>query len=250
MTYLDDPWKWGVCLLAVALVGMAKGGFAGLGALATPIVASVLPPVIAIGILLPILIVQDFVSVWSFRREWDRWIIGWMLPGAIIGIILGWAFAASVDAAALTALVGVVTVLFASVRIWAERGHRVTAASNSPGYVGMLFGIGTGFTSQVAHAGGPPFQMWVTPRKLPHTTFVGTNAVLFAAINWLKVPAYISLGALTPEVLITSVILMPFAIIFTLASLKFVRTLPSERFYRIVYWLMFLLGCQLIVRAL
>src|SRR3546814_2873522 len=55
-------------------------------------------------------------------------------------------------------------------------------------------------TSQIAHAGGPPFQMWVTPRKLPHLAFIGTSSILFAIVNWMKVPAYLALGAFRHEV--------------------------------------------------
>jgi uncharacterized protein len=248
--YLDDPWKWAACLIAVACIGMGKGGFAGLGALATPIVALVLPPLVAVGILLPVLISQDIVSVWSFRREWDRWIIAWMLPGAPIGIALGWYFAASVNEDALTVAVGTVTILFAAHRLWAERAGKITAPSNSPGWVGLLFGVGTGLTSQVAHAGAPPFQMWVTPRKLPHTIYVGTNAILFAAINWLKVPTYIALGALTVPTLQTAAILIPVAVLCTFVSLKLVRRLSSERFYHKVYWVMLLLGTYLVIESL
>lgn len=248
--YLDDPWKWAACLVAVALIGMAKGGLGGLGSLATPVAALALPPAIAAGILLPVLISQDIVSVWSFRREWDRWIVAWMLPGAVIGIALGWFFADRVNDAMLSGAVGLVSVLFAAQRLWVERGHTIAAPSNSPGWVGLLFGIATGVTSQVAHAGGPPFQMWVTPRRLPHTVYVGTSAVLFAAINWIKVPAYVVLGALTPQILLASAMLMPVAIICTLASLRLVRRMPGRGFYSMIYWLMLALGLYLMARAL
>lgn len=95
--YLDSPFAWATCILAVACIGLGKGGFAGLGALATPIATLALPPTVAVGVLLPVLISQDLVSVWAFRREWDRWIIAWMLAGAIVGIALGWLFSTSVN---------------------------------------------------------------------------------------------------------------------------------------------------------
>ncbi|WP_246438365.1 sulfite exporter TauE/SafE family protein [Novosphingobium piscinae] len=229
---------------------MSKGGFTGFGALATPIVALALPPVVAAGVLLPILIAQDAVSVWAFRHEWDRWIVAWMLPGAIVGIAFAWLFARTVDGTLLAALIGALSVLFAARRLWAGRGQRLLEPSRSPGWVGLLFGVLTGFTSQVAHAGGPPFQMWVTPRQLPHTRYVGTNAVLFAVINWLKVPAFVTLGALTPKVLLTSAALLPVAMVSTYASLHLVRRMPGERFYTLIYWLMFGLGLYLVTRAL
>ncbi len=247
---LADPDTLIACALAVILVGMAKGGFSGLGALGTPVAALVLPPSTAAAILLPILIVQDVVSVWSFRHAWDKWIVAWMLPGAVLGVGLGWVLAAGIDEKALMGVLGGITLLFGLYRLWVERGSRIVAASTSPGWVGALFGVATGFTSQVAHAGGPPFQMWVAPRKLPHLAYAGTNSILFAAINWIKVPSYMMLGAFTHDVVVTAALLVPLAIATTLLSVRVVRALRPERFYTIIYLLMIGLGGKLIADAL
>lgn len=246
---LADPYVLIACAVAVIVIGMAKGGFSGLGALGTPIAALALPPSTAAAVLLPILIVQDVVSVWSFRHTWDRWIVAWMLPGGFVGVVLGWAIASLVNERAMMGVLGAITLLFGLYRLWLERGDRIAAASNSPGWVGSLFGVATGFTSQIAHAGGPPFQMWVTPRKLPHLVYAGTSAILFAAINWLKVPSYIMLGAFTHDVLVAALMLVPLAIITTLLSVRLVRVLDPARFYTIIYALMIALGGKLIVDA-
>lgn len=246
MSLLADPVTLAVVALSVVLLGLAKGGLAGVGALATPLVALVLPPTIAAALLLPILIVQDVVSVWSFRKTWDGWIIGWMLPGAAIGIAAGYFYAERVDEAKLMAALGAITLAFGLYRLWVERGGRVVAASQSPGWVGSLFGALTGFTSQIAHAGGPPFQMWVTPRRLPHLVFVGTSSILFALINWMKVPAYLALGAFPHEVLVAAVLLMPLAIGSTLLTVRWLKRVDGARFYVLIYLLMVLLGAKLL----
>ena len=245
MSLLSDPLTFAVLALAVILLGLAKGGLAGVGALATPIVALVLPPTLAAALLLPILIVQDVVSVWSFRKTWDGWIIGWMLPGAAVGIAAGYFLAEQVDESKLMAALGAITLVFGLYPLWVERSGRVVAASSSPGWVGSLFGVATGFTSQIAHAGGPPFQMWVTPRRLPHLVFVGTSSVLFAAINWIKVPAYIALGAFPREVLVAAALLMPLAIVSTLLTVRWLKRIDGARFYVIIYLLMVVLGAKL-----
>lgn len=246
MSLLADPLTLLVLAIAVILLGLAKGGLSGVGALATPLVALVLPPTIAAALLLPILIVQDVVSVWSFRKTWDGWVIAWMLPGAAVGIAAGYAYAERVDEAKLMAALGAITLAFGLYRLWVERGGRVVAASTSPGWVGSLFGVATGFTSQIAHAGGPPFQMWVTPRRLPHLVFVGTSSILFAAINWMKVPAYIALGAFPHEVLVAAALLMPLAIVSTLLTVRWLKRIDGARFYVLIYVLMVLLGAKLV----
>jgi uncharacterized membrane protein YfcA len=246
----DGPFTVVVTIAAVVIVGMAKGGFAGLGALATPLLALALPPAQAAALLLPILIVQDVISVWSFRRTWDRWIIAWMLPGALAGVGLGWLYAASVNERALVTALGLITFAFGAWRLWTARGGRIAAKSRSPGWIGSLFGLATEFTSQIAHAGGPPFQMWVAPRGLPHTRFVGTQAVLFATLNWVKLPAFLALGALTRPVLTTAAVLMPLAILSTLAGVWLIRRVETGWFYAFVYWVMVALGLYLAWRGL
>lgn len=243
--FLSDPSTLLACVIAVFLVGIAKGGFSGVGALATPVLALALPPTTAAGLLLPLLIVQDALSVWAFRRDWDRWVAAWMLPGMVQGVGIGWAFAATVDEKAVLAVLGLLTLAFGLYRLWLGRGGRITAASTSPGWVGTLFGIGSGFASQIAHAGGPPFQMWVTPRNLPHLTFVGTSAITFAVMNWVKVPSYIALGVFTHEVLIAAALLMPLALLSTWFGIWLLKRLNPARFYTIIYWLMVLLGAKL-----
>ena len=250
MHLLANPATLALTLLAVMILGLAKGGFSGLGALATPLVALTMPPVTAAALLLPVLIVQDVVSVWSFRRSWDGWIIAWMLPGAALGIILAALLAASVPEAKLLLVLGLITAAFGLYRLWLERGGRVVAPSNSPGWVGTLFGVACGFTSQIAHAGGPPFQMWVTPRRLPHQTFVGTSAITFAAINWLKVPSYVLLGSFNREVLTAAALLVPLAIASTWAGVWLVRRIDTARFYAVIYALMVALGLRLVWQAL
>jgi uncharacterized membrane protein YfcA len=246
MSILADPVTLAILIVAVVLLGMAKGGLAGVGALATPLAALVLPPATAAALLLPILIVQDVVSVWSFRQTWDGWIIGWMLPGAAVGIFGGYYFAEAVNEAQLMAALGGITMLFGLYRLWVERGGRVVAPSTSPGWVGSLFGVATGLTSQIAHAGGPPFQMWVTPRRLPHLVFIGTSSILFALINWMKVPAYLALGAFPHEVVVAALLLMPLAIVSTLLTVRWLKRMDPARFYVIIYVLMVLLGAKLL----
>ncbi len=230
---------------AVLLIGLAKGGFTGFGALGMPLVAMAMDPVQGAAILLPILIVQDVVGVTAFRKSWDAHVLVVMMPGAIVGVVLGWWFAASVSSDAILAMVGAISILFGLYRLWIERGRRLVASSRSSAWVGSLFGVATGFTSQIAHAGGPPFQMWVMPRQLPRDVLVGTSAIFFAALNWIKVPAYVALGQFTRANAIVTLVLLPVAILASLAGVRLVRKVPAERFYTIIYVLMVVAGLKL-----
>src|SRR5687767_15985292 len=92
---MPEPWTFYLFAIpAVLLIGLAKGGFSGLG---TPLLALAIDPVRGAAILLPILIVQDVVGVTAFRKSWDLHVLKAMLPGAFAGVALGWWFAASVS---------------------------------------------------------------------------------------------------------------------------------------------------------
>jgi hypothetical protein len=118
-----------------------------------------------------------------------------------------------------------------------------------PDSAGSLFGMVSGFTSQIAHAGQPPFQLWVLPRNLPPALLVGTTAVYFAAVNWIKVPAYLALGQFTRENLLTAAALLPVAVASTMAGVWLVRRISPERFYTAIYWLMIGVGLALVWEA-
>lgn len=243
---IEEVWFWAVAIPAVVLVGLAKGGFSGLGALSLPMVAMTISPVRAVAILLPVYMVQDVVGAWAFRRTVDKWILAWTLPGAALGTLLGYIFATAVTPEAVLAAVGAISVLFGAYRLWVER-HPIAGTRNlTPGWVGAVAGTASGFTSQVALAGQPPFQLWVLPRGLPRDVLVGTGAVYFMLINWMKVPAFLALGQFTTANLLTSALLMPVAIVSTFAGVWLVRRIEPSRFYTAIYLLMIVAGAKLL----
>lgn len=231
---------------AVILLGLSKGGFVGLGALSLPLLALAISPVRAAAILLPILIVQDVVGVWAFRKSWDGHILAWMLPGSMIGIALAYIFAARVSEQGVLGVVGTISILFGAYRLWTDRHGAISAPAKSPGWVGTLAGIASGFTSQIAHAGQPPFQIWVLPKRLPRDVLVGTTAIFFAATNWLKVPAYWALGQFSRENMLAAAALLPVAIASTFAGVWLVRRVSPARYYTAIYALMILVGVKLV----
>jgi uncharacterized protein len=246
LSMLHDYPAIAAAVIAVILVGFAKGGFSGLGALATPIMALAMPPVAAAAVLLPILIVQDCVSLYSFRGQWNKTILKWMIPSSFVGVFIGWALAAQLTVSVILGLLGVITLSFGLYRVWAERNGGGMTASTAPDWIGALFGVVTGFTSQIAHAGGPPFQMWVAPKRLPHSEYVGTNVLLFSLLNWAKVSAYWQLGQFHADTLKTSAMLIPLAIVSTLAGVWLIKRLNGPLFYKIINWLMIILGARLL----
>jgi uncharacterized membrane protein YfcA len=243
MSIITDPVFYMVAVPAIIALGLSKGGFAGVGVLATPLTALYLPPLEAAALILPVLIVQDVISVWWYRRDFDPWNLKVLLPGALVGMTLGWIFAAYVNDDALRISVGVIGISFVIYSVFTHiptEGHRKTALS------GAFWGGVSGFTSFLSQAGGPPFQVHVLPQRLPKLTLVGTNVIFFAIVNALKIGPYFALGQFSAINFATSLVLLPTAIAANALGIYLVRVTPVETFYKIAYTLVFSVSVMLL----
>ena len=233
-----------VAIPAVLFQGMGKGGFSGMGALSLPIMCLVISPVQAAAIQLPILMAQDIVGVWAYRRSLHRRNLLLALPGTMIGIAIGAIMAARVPPSAVQLLVGLIAAGF--VLLTTRRaGGKDEAAEPALGRA-TLWATISGFTSFIANAGGPPIQVYLMPQKLPPAVFAGTMSVLFAIVNYVKFVAFMALGQISAPNLSTSAALLPLAIAATFLGVWMVRHLSGAKFYPIVRALTFLVGLKLI----
>ncbi len=231
--------------LAVVLLGFAKSGLSGVGALAVPLLALVMPPLQAAAITLPIMIVQDWVSVYAFRRDINRRILAILLPSALVGVVAAYFLASRVSEDVVRLALGVISLGFVGVTLWRDRlrNAKPTRADVAPG---LFWGVVAGFVSFVSHSGGPPFLIYVMPQRLPTPAFAGTSALFFAAVNLMKVLPYLWLGQFTRAGLSVSLTLLPLAVAATLAGVWIVRRVPQEKFYAIVLVATFGLGAMLL----
>lgn len=229
---------------AVALAGLSKGGFGGaMGMLAVPILALVISPVQAAGIMLPILVVMDLVSLYFYRRIFDRRTLAAMLPASIVGIGVGWLTASYVEEDFVRLLVGVISILFA-LNYWF--GDRLRAKPADPNAAkGAFWGSLAGFTSFVSHAGAPPFQMYALPLRLDKQVFVGTSVIFFAVTNAVKLVPYFLLGQFDAANLATAAVLFPFAALMTVTGIWIVRVIDQSLFYGLSYVFVMVIGVKL-----
>jgi uncharacterized membrane protein YfcA len=229
---------------AVIVLGLSKGGFTGLSSLAMPMMALVISPVRAAAIVLPVLIVQDWVSVWAFRRDFSSRNLLILIPSSMIGIAAGWLLAARVSEDAVRLAVGVISIAFVFYMLIRDRlGLAPVAVPGVPG--GLLWGSLAGFTSFISHAGAPPFQVYVMPQNLKPRVFAGTATMFFAAVNLIKLPPYFLLGQFSRDNLAVSAVLIPLAIVSTFAGVWLVRRVSADRFYAIILVITLLIGVKL-----
>jgi uncharacterized membrane protein YfcA len=240
----SDPLFYLLTAVAVILLGLSKGGLVGLGVMALPLMSLFVPPMQAAAIILPTVLVQDVLTVWIYRREWSAWNIKLMLPGMAAGIAIAALFAGSLSPAHVRLAVGLIAGAFV-LRHWI--GERLPLLAPRPSAAtALLFGTIGGFTTMLANAGGPVWQMHLLPQRLDKLTYVGTFSVLFASSNLLKTPAYGALGQLTEENLLVGAILLPIAVMANYTGIWLVRRISTELFFRIAYVLMFFISVELI----
>jgi len=247
LSLLQDPWFYAAAVPAVILVGLSKGGFGGaVGFVGVPMMALVMPPVQAAAILLPILVLMDGVSLWSWRGVFDRNLLWSMLPGALIGIGVGWLTATLVTADMVRLIVGAVAIVFVLRWVYQQLRHGSTHASAPNRPLAALWGTVAGFTSFVAHVGGPPFQVYALPLRLDPKVLSGTSAIFFAVTNAVKLIPYFALGQFDTSNLAASAVLMPIAPLATMAGVWLVRRMRPEVFYPFTYATVALIAVKLL----
>lgn len=254
---IDDPLFYLAAIPAVLLTGLSKGGLgAAFGFAAVPLLALVISPVRAAGLMLPILLMSDVVAMWSYRRQFRADLVWHLAPAALFGTILGWATASYVSDDAVRLVVGLISIVFVARIVLLGRAHAKKVAAGTvagdPAPQGKsqlgaaIWGTLTGYTSFVAHAGGPPYQAYVQPMRLKPTLFAGTAAIFFGALNMTKVIPYAMLGQFTAENLLTSAILAPLTIASTFVGVKLVRVIDERLFYNVLTWSVLVVGLKLI----
>jgi uncharacterized membrane protein YfcA len=241
------PLDYFLAAIAALLIGVSKAGFGGGTAiLATPLMALVVPPHMALGTLLPLLIVGDFVSCWLYRGVWRWQPLLYFLPGCTLGILLGTFLLGRIDETTLQQILGAICLTFCAIQ-WARHTLNRNVSAIHPGWSsGSGFGIATGVTSTLAHAAGPVFAMYLLPMQLPQRIYMATTVLGFTLINLLKLPAYLSVGTINAATSLHSLRLAVWVVVGAFAGEWLNRHCPAPLFKRIVYLILFLTGLELI----
>ena len=238
-----------VAVPAVLLTGLSKGGFGGaLGGIAVPLMALVMPPATAAGIMLPILCLTDWFGFRPYYGKWDTAQLKVMIPGGLAGIALGTVAAGGLRPATVRVIVGAIAVAFALYRLLAA-GAGARAAPRSA-VRGILWSAVSGFTSFIAHAGGPPVMVYLVPQRLDRTTYVATSNLFFLVMNAAKLLPYLWLGQLSLPNVRASAIQAPLVPLGVWLGLWLHRRIEERRFARLVVLFMLATGAQLLWQGL
>lgn len=234
-----------IAIPAVLMIGISKGGFAGsLGILGVPLMALAISPVQAAAIILPILCFMDIFGLLAYRRTLDWKNLTYLVPGAVMGILVGYLLFNHLSPNFIKILLGTICIVFTLNHYLKRKPADYRTSANF--YKGSFWGSVAGFTSFVAHAGGPPLQFYMLPQKIDKTLFVGTSVWFFFIINYVKLIPYGLLGQFSTQNLGTSLALAPLAPLGIWLGIKLHKMIPEAIFYKFAYFLVLVTGGKLL----
>lgn len=240
-----------VAVPAVLVAGISKGGFgSGAAFVAAPMLALVVDPIMALGIMLPLLMLIDVASLRAYWGRWDRASTRLLVFGSLPGIALGAVLARSADPDLFRLLIGTIALAFVVWQLVRRFGQADTTGRDFPRWVGLLAGTAAGFTSFISHAGGPVVAVYLLSKGHGKTTYQATSVIVFWAINVIKFVPYAMLGFFTAQTLAINLMLAPVALLGTWLGVRAHRLVPEPVFFLITYVLLVGTGTKLIWDAL
>lgn len=241
---------WLTAVIAVLVVGLSKAGFGGgVGAVSTPLLALTIPVPEAAALLLPLLILADLFALRYYRHHYDRYSVGWLLPGGLLGILVGSLVFRyfSANEHILKIGIGMISLLFIAYQLARHWLMKALAEKRPSPTSGISFGFAAGFASTLAHVGGPPITMFLLPQKLPRQVFVGSTLVFITIVNLVKLIPYSLLGLLSLGNINTTLILAPIVLLGIRLGIYLNERFSDIWFNRVVYALLLVTGVQLIL---
>ena len=239
-----------IAALAVVFAGISKGGFgSGAAFAAAAILAKIVEPGQAIGIMLPLLMLMDVTSLKPYWKKWLNRESVILILGSLPGVALGGWLYSRTNADVFRILIGVIALGFVLWQLGQRAGVLKQAKQHMPDWAGLIAGALAGFTSFVSHAGGPPAAVYLLSKRPNKTEFQATTVIIFWAINLAKAVPYAFLGLFTLETLTLNLALAPFALIGVWMGVKAHHWVSDRLFFALTYGLLTVTGLRLIWMA-
>lgn len=236
-----------VAIPAAIFAGISKGGFgSGAAFVAAAILALVIDPGAALGVMLPLLMLIDVATLRPYWKKWHGPSSKYLILGGIPGVALGAWLYAVVSADAIRLLIGAICMAFVLYQLLRAWGVLRIAPQPFRAAVAAIAGVVAGFTSFVSHAGGPPAAVFLLSQKMSKTEYQATTVIVFWAINLLKFIPYAILGIFTATTALANLLLAPFALLGAWIGVVAHQRIPEGLFFGITYVLLILTGLRLI----
>jgi uncharacterized membrane protein YfcA len=222
---------WGT----IFFISVGKGAFGGgMTLLGIPLLSFIMSPMDAAVVMAPMALLMDVFGAGGYRTaSMSKPDIGWLMPPIVIGLALGYIFFVMVDPRTVSAAIGILCFVFAL--DWFIRGRRKAEILERPLFspLAVITGYAFGFTTFVAHAGGPILSAYLLHRGLSKAQFIATIGTIFGTVNLLKLFPYFFIGMGKPQLLVYTIMLAP-AVPFGVWFGSYIHNRLDQR--RIFFW--------------
>jgi hypothetical protein len=230
--------QWAQMAIASLCVGLSKSGFVGIGLFTILLMAEAVGARASTGVVLPLLISGDVLSVLSFRRHAERSHLLHTLPPAFAGVFVGYFLMQAIPERHYRPTIGWIVLVMVALQCAQRLRPALLQAPPQSRAFAWVMGGGSGVTTMVANAAGPVMTFYLLSARLPKYAFVGTVAWFFLAINVFKVPFSWSLGLIHGGSLALNALLFPGVLLGLLAGRRLLAIVPQ----RLFEWLLIVLA--------
>lgn len=225
-----NPIQWVVVGFGALVIGISKTGLPGVGIVAIPLFAGVLPARASTGVVLPMLLVADVVAV-AWYRHHAAWPHLWrLLPWAVAGVLLGYLALGRMNDRQIRPVIGVIVLAILGLNLLRPRVPWLEQQMPRRWWFAAGLGLLAGVTTMLANAAGPIMILYLLAMELPKTAFIGTAAWYFLIMNAFKVPLSAHLGLIHAESLLFNLRLVPLVLAGAGLGLLIVRRIPQKLF--------------------
>ena len=223
--------------IAALCIGLSKAGLSGTATLNVVLMAQAFGAKASVGLVLPLLIVADFMG-YFIHRHGGSWKKIWpMVPPAILGVIIGWFMLGHIDNTAARTVIGWLIIALLAFNLLLNARKQDFIALTEHKAFSWSMGLCAGIVTMLANAAGPVMTVYLLSQRLEKKEHLGVFSRFFLFINLFKVPFSADLGIINPRSLTTNLVLLPCVVVGILLGWQILKRIPQKPFE----WTLFVL---------
>ena len=236
-------------VIAAMAIGLVKGGIGGslAGVIVLPLLTQRMSVAGAVGVAMPLLIMGDFFAMRVYWREWEVRYLKLLLPGAVVGIVIGTVLLVSLPDLVLRRILGITTIVAVIYKLPSDSMPHLNYGPRD--WHGQLAGMAAGLSSTLANLGGPPITAWLLLQRSQPATFVGTITFFFFFVNLAKLPGYFATGVVDLPLIAGLAWALPLVPPFVWLGRRVINRVNRILFERVMLALLALAGLSLLLSA-
>lgn len=244
MDWLNWVWIAVGAFIFIAFTLEAVTGFGSI-VIALALGAQLVPMEQLMTILVPLSVCMSSVMVWRHREKIDRsLLLRQLLPGMLVGTLMGYAVKPYLDAGVLRQLFGLLIIWFAARELW--RMRHATPFALRPAWLTRALIVVAGVTHGLFASGGPLLVYAVSGLQMDKARFRATLVSVWLSLNVVLVTAFALDGRLQPALpFVAAYIPVIFAGVYVGEKL---HHRVSEQHFRVVIYVLLLVTGALLAR--